>query len=151
MAKGRRYRWLTSANRRLVEERLAAGALPRVVAGELGCSATTVRRAQADAVLRRQCRRMDSGFRLSIEERIEIAMRVGGGESNAEIARGLGRDRSTIGRELARCGKRRGHYAPFVAERKARRLSCRPKLSKLSQSARLLAVVEVGLAKRWFA
>jgi IS30 family transposase len=149
MAKGRRYRWLTPENRRLVEERLADGVLPRVIAVELGCSANTVLRAQADAMLRRQRRRMDSGFRLSIEERIEIGMRVVCGESNAEIARGLGRHRSTIGRELARCGKRRGHYAPFAAERRARRLGCRPKPTKLSASARLLAAVEAGLLKRW--
>jgi IS30 family transposase len=133
----------------LVEERLAEGGLLRVIAGELGCSATTVRRAQADAVLRRQLRRSDSGFRLSIEERIEIGMRVARGESNAEIARGLGRHRSTIGRELARCGPRRGHYAPFAAERRVRRLACRPKATKLSASPRLLAEVEAGLRKQW--
>jgi transposase, IS30 family len=149
MAKGRRYRWLTPENRRLVEERLAAGVLPRVIAVEVGCSANTVLRARADVVLRRQLRRSDSGFRLSIEERIEIGMRVAAGESNAEIARGLGRHRSTIGRELARCGKRRGHYAPFAAERRARRLGYRPKPTKLSVSSRLLAAVEAGLLKQW--
>ena len=36
MAKGRRYRWLTPENRRLVEERLAEGLVPRVIAVELG-------------------------------------------------------------------------------------------------------------------
>jgi transposase, IS30 family len=149
MAKGRRYRWLTPENRRLVEERLAAGVVPRVIAERLGCSMRTVHRAQADAVVRAQRRRADSGFRLSIEERIEIGMRVARGETDAEIARGLGRHRSTIGRELLRCGRRRGHYAPFVAERRARQLGCRPKPSKLSQSPRLLAAVEAGLCQRW--
>jgi IS30 family transposase len=149
MAKGRRYRWLTPENRRLVEERLADGVLPRVIAVELGCSARTVVRARADAVLRRQQRRCDSGFRLSIEERIEIAMRVAAGESDSEIARGLGRHRSTICRELARCGGKRGHYAPFAAERRARKLARRPKATKLSRSARLLAAVEAGLGRRW--
>ncbi len=143
------YRWLTPANRRLVEERLADGVSPRVIAGELGCHVATVRLAQRDAVLRRQRRWSDSGFRLSIEDRIEIAMRVAVGESNAEIARGVGRHRSTVGREIARCGKRRGHYAPFVAERRARRLACRPKETKLSASPRLLAAVEAGLSRQW--
>ncbi|HLI56086.1 MAG TPA: IS30 family transposase [Actinomycetota bacterium] len=106
-------------------------------------------RARADAVVRRQHRRADSGFRLSIEERIEIGMRVAAGESDAEIARGLGRHRSTIGRELARCGKRRGHYAPFVAERRARRLACRPKLTKLAGHPQLLAWVEQKLSERF--
>src|SRR3984957_20187180 len=136
MAKGRRYRWLTPENRRLVEERLAEGLVPRLIAVELGCSERTVHRAQADAVVRRQLRRAGSRYRLSIEERVEIAVRVAAGETNAEIARGLGRHRSTIGRELGRCGKRRGHYAPFVAERRARRLACRPKPRKLAASSR---------------
>ena len=149
MAKGRRYRWLSPANRRLVEERLADGVLPRVIAVELGCSKRTVVRVRADAVLRRQRRRSDSGFRLSIEERIEIAMRVARDESNSEIARGLGRHRSTIGKELARCGGKRGHYAPFAAERRARKLACRPKETKLSASPRLLAAVETGLGRQW--
>jgi IS30 family transposase len=140
---------LTPENRRLVEQRLAEGVLPRVIAGELGCSLRTIYQAQADAVARRAARRMDSGFRLSIEERIELAMRIAGGESNAQIARGLGRHPSTIGREIARCGRRRGHYAPFVAERRARGLACRPKPTKLSGSPRLLAAVEAGLLKRW--
>jgi IS30 family transposase len=149
MAKGRRYRWLTPENRRVIEERLADGVLPSVIAVEIGCSAGTVRQARRDAVARRLDRRQDSGFRLSIEDRIEIAMRVARGESNAEIARGVGRHRCTIGRELARCGKRRGHYAPFAAERRARRLAQRPKPTKLSRCPRLLADVEAGLLKKW--
>lgn len=148
MARGRRYRWLTPENRRVIEERLAEGWLPREVAGLVGCSARTVCRARLDAVLRGQRRRQDSGFRLSIEERIEIGMRVARGETNAEIARGLGRHPSTIGRELVRCGKR-GHYAPFAAERRARRLACRPKPTKLSRTPRLLRAVEAGLRQRW--
>jgi IS30 family transposase len=149
MAKGRRYRWLTPENRRLVEQRLAEGVVPRVIAEQLGCSMRTVHRAQVDAVVRRQRRRADSGYRLSIEERIEIGMRVCAGETDAEIARGLGRHRSTIGRELLRCGKRRDRYAPFAAERRARRLACRPKPTKLSRSSRLLAAVEAGLSQQW--
>ena len=73
MAKGRLYRWLTPGNRGLVEEWLACGVVPRVIADRLGCSERTVHRARADAVVRAQRRRADSGFRLSIEERIEIA------------------------------------------------------------------------------
>ena len=76
-------------------------------------------------------------------------MRVAAGESNAQIGRALGKHRSTIGREIARCGKRRGHYAPFVAERRARREARRPKPSKLSRCPRLLEEVEAGLERKW--
>jgi IS30 family transposase len=89
-----------------------------------------------------------SRFRLSFEERVEIAVRIGRGESASEIARGLGRHRSTIGREIGRCGKR-GHYQPFSAERKAQKLARRPKPTKLSSQPALLAEVEAGLGRRW--
>jgi IS30 family transposase len=89
-----------------------------------------------------------SGFRLSFEERVEIAVRVARGESDSEIARALGRHRSTIGREVKRCGKR-WRYRPFRAERKASKLARRPKATKLSGSPRLLELVEVGLERRW--
>jgi IS30 family transposase len=91
---------------------------------------------------------VDSGFRLSFEERCEIAIRVAGGESDSEIARALGRHRSTIGRELGRC-QSRGRYRPVVAQRKADRLARRPRAAKLAADPRLLAVVEAGLARRW--
>jgi transposase, IS30 family len=138
---------LTPENRRVVERRLAAGETPGVIAAAVGCSSRTVYRVRTDSVLARAS--SDSGFRLSLEERVEIAVGVARGQTNSEIARGLGRHRSTIGRELARCGKYRGHYAPWVAERRARRLGCRPKPTKLSASSRLLAAVEAGLGQRW--
>jgi transposase, IS30 family len=67
--------------------------------------------------------------------------------SSAEIARAVGRHRSTVGREIGRCGGRR-HYRPLSAERSARGLACRPKETKLSRSPRLVMVVEAGLEKR---
>ena len=94
------WTWLSPADRVVVEQRLRAGERPVVVAADLGCHVTTVRRVRSDMWLRRRV--SDSGFRLSFEERVEIAVRVARGESNAEIARGLGRHRSTIGREIRR-------------------------------------------------
>jgi IS30 family transposase len=137
---------MTPADRVVIEGRLRAGERPGVIAAEFGCSAMTVRRVRRDLFLRRRV--ADSGFRLSFEERIEIAVRVAGGESDAQIARGLGRHRSTIGRELARC-QSRGRYRPMSAQRKADRLACRPKPTRLAGSPGLLAAVKEGLLEGW--
>jgi transposase, IS30 family len=141
-----RYRWLTPMDRRLIEQRLAAGDLPRVIAGDVGCHAWTVRRVRRDMWSRRRV--SDSGFRLSFEDRVEIGLGIARGESNSEIARRLGRHRSTIGREIGRC-QHRGRYRPWTAQRRADREARRPKSTKLARSPRLLAEVEAGLLKRW--
>jgi transposase, IS30 family len=60
----------------------------------------------------------------------------------------LGRHRSTIGREIARCGGRK-RYRPLRAERIAGQLARRPKPTKLRGCPRLLAAVEEGLGRRW--
>jgi transposase, IS30 family len=144
-ARGRSW-WMTPADRDAIEQRLRAGERPRVIAAEFGCSAMTIRRVRSDLFLRRRV--TDSGFRLSFEERIEISLRVARGESNAEIARAVGRHRSTIGRELGRCQKR-GLYRPDTAQRKADRLARRPKPTRLAASPGLLAAVETGLLAGW--
>jgi IS30 family transposase len=120
MARSKRGRtwWMTPGDRREIERRLRVGDKPRVIAAEFGCSQNTVRRVRDDLFWRRRV--SDSGFRLSFEERIEISIRVAGGQSNAEVARALGRHRCTIGRELARC-QSRGHYRPMPAQRRADR------------------------------
>jgi IS30 family transposase len=137
---------LTPADRLVVERRLRAGEKPAVIAADVGCSGRTVYRVRADLWLRRRV--SDSGFRLSFEERVEIAIRLARGESDAEIARGLGRHRSTIGREIARC-RSRGVYRPAAAQRQADRLARRPKPTRLIANPRLLAEVEAGLGRRW--
>jgi transposase, IS30 family len=138
--------WMTPGDRVVIERRLRAGEKPRVIAADFGCHRATVNRVRRDLFLRRRV--SDSGFRVGFEERIEIAIRVARGESNAEIARGLGRHRSTIGRELARC-RSRGPYRPVPAQRRADRLARRAKPTRLAQNPRLLAAVEAGLGRRW--
>jgi transposase, IS30 family len=140
------YRWLTPTDRRLIEERLAAGVLPGVIAGDVGCSKQSVYRVRRDLWSRRRV--SDSGFRLSFEERVEVGLGIARGESDSEIARGLGRHRSTIGREIGRC-QHRGLYRAWTAQRKADREARRPKARKLAGNARLSAEVECGLGKRW--
>jgi transposase, IS30 family len=150
VAKGRGvrgpYRWLTPTDRKVIEQRLRAGERPRVIAGVVGCSARSVCRVRQDLWSRRRV--SDSGFRLSFEERVEIGLGIARGESNSEIARALGRHRSTIGREIGRC-QHRGLYRPWTGQRKADRGARRPKVTKLAGNARLLAEVEAGLGRRW--
>jgi len=137
---------MTPAERVVVERRLRAGEPPGLIAADVGCHPWTIRRLRQDLFLRRRV--ADSGFRLSFEERVEISICVARGESNAEIARALGRHRSTIGREIKRC-RSRGQYRPTTAQRKADRLGRRPKPTRLAGNARLLGEIEAGLRRCW--
>jgi transposase, IS30 family len=141
------YRLLNPAERRGIERRLREGEAPAEIAVACGSSYGTVRRIR-DGLLLAGRRAGHSGFRLSFEERVEIAVRIGRGECDSEIARGLGRHRSTIGREIARCEKRE-RYRPFPAERAAAKRARRPRPGKLAGCPRLLAEVEQGLERRW--
>lgn len=89
-----------------------------------------------------------SGRYLSFAERELIGLENAAGESQADIARQLGRSRSTICRELkrGRCslrsaydhyGSTRYRYVPSVAQAKADMQARRPKQGKLAGNARL--------------
>ena len=140
-------RWVGVDEWRRLVLRLSEGGSPGVVAAEFGRSLITVQRAAAQAaLLRRRVRRSER--RLSFEEREQISLGIAAGKSNGEIARGLGRHRSTIGREIRVCGERR-FYRACSAERKAFKRAERPKQTKLQSNPRLLAAVEEGLGRCW--
>lgn len=141
----RRTWWLTPADRLLVEGRLRGGESPRQIAAVFGCHPRTVWRVR-DAMWLRRRQVTDSVLRLSFEERQRIALGVAAGQSDAEIARRLGRHRSTVGREVRRCGGR-ARYQAARAQRHADRLARRPKVGKLAGSPELLAEVEAGLLR----
>jgi IS30 family transposase len=148
MAGGRvPYQWLTPLERAAIAARFEAGARVVEVVAEFGVSRTSAARVRDQAALARR-RVWHSPHRLSFVEREEIFAGVCRGESDSEIARRLGRDRSTIGREIARCGERR-RYRPLRAEQLAQQLARRPKPSKLAACPRLLAAVQDGLGRRW--
>jgi transposase, IS30 family len=71
------------------------------------------------------------------------------GESDAEIARAIGRHRSTVGREINRTCEERWRYRPLAAERRRAQRAGRPRPGKLAGNPRLLAAVEQGLSARW--
>ena len=85
---------------------------------------------------------------LTVDERIEIAdLRLARWSVRA-IARQLGRDPSTISRELRRNGTATG-YRPYAAQRKAEARRVRPKPGKIGSCPRLRQEVEVGLKLEW--
>jgi IS30 family transposase len=88
---------------------------------------------------------------LSLAEREEIAVGVAAGLSLAVIGAGLGRDRSTIGREIARNGVIRwpASYRAVPAQAKAEKRATRPKTGKLAGCPRLAAHVQTELTKKW--
>lgn len=84
---------------------------------------------------------------LTQEERDEICVGLARGLSLAAIGRLLGRDRSTICREVHRNGGR-DRYRPGPAHRRAYEQARRPKAGKLTRPA-LRAQVEAWLAEWW--
>jgi transposase, IS30 family len=145
---GGSYRWVRPDARARIAARLVAGASVRELAVQFGCSTRTVQRIGEQAALVGR-RVAHSPRRLSFAERERISRGIAAGESDSEIARALGRHRSTVGREIrAACGQRRW-YRALAAERKARERARRPKPTKLSRSPRLLAAVEAGLGCCW--
>jgi IS30 family transposase len=90
-----------------------------------------------------------SGRYLAFAEREEIAMLNGQGFGVREIARRLGRDPSTISRELRRNAATRGgklEYRASVAQWKAELFARRPKPAKLITNERLRNYVQERLS-----
>jgi transposase, IS30 family len=94
-----------------------------------------------------------SGRFLSLVEREEIAVAVAEGLGVSAIARRLGRDKSTISRELARNSIADRHggrtYRAVAAQAKAEQRARRPKQGKLASNARLRRRVQRWLRRRW--
>src|SRR5699024_12708242 len=90
-----------------------------------------------------------TGRYLTFEEREEIAILYAKEMGVREIARALGRDPSTISRELRRNAATRGRtleYRAGVAPWKAQEAAKRPKVAKLATNPRLRQYVEDRLA-----
>lgn len=85
---------------------------------------------------------------LSTSEREEISRGVAAGLSDAAIGRQLGRDRSTIGREIQRHGERQ-HYRAARADAAAWEQARRPKVCRLATHPVLRGVVATRLLQQW--
>jgi IS30 family transposase len=89
-----------------------------------------------------------SGRYLSLAEREEIAVGLAAGDSLRQIAAGLGRPPSTVSREVARNGTRRG-YRAVAAQAQAEARAARPKTARLAGNDRLREWVQARLSERW--
>ena len=85
---------------------------------------------------------------ISHDERVRIEELLSAGFLRSEIAKELKRDRSTIGREMARNGVH-GKYSAEVAQQRAeRRKSERPRVAKMDRKP-IRDAVEKGLIQFW--
>lgn len=88
------------------------------------------------------------GKRLIRHDRIEIAYLLKQGHTHREIAAQLGRNQSTISREIAR-GMTEHGYDALVAQKRAVDRLARPKPRKLDTNPQLRALVIEGLNTKW--
>jgi IS30 family transposase len=89
-----------------------------------------------------------AGHRISVKERVEIMRGRDAGLSNTEIAERLGRDRTTIYREIRRNCNPDGDYHALLAHARASQNAQRPKEFKLNDT-RLCAAIERWMDDGW--
>ena len=144
MAK-QRWRRITPEVRREVIRLARGGASYRDIKGQLDLPMGSIQLVLTPlgGVLRAEHWSPPSGFRLSLDERIDIQLGLSQGRSLRAIAAELGRAPSTVSREVRSHGGR-GGYRAVSAHRQAERDARRPKRAKLA-SPELAAEVEAGL------
>jgi IS30 family transposase len=144
-----RVAWNRTAEEIRVEirRRIGAGEGPQGVADAVGVTVRTVFRVIAEAG-GMPCRQVVSSSRLSLADREEISRGVQVGETYTVIAARVGRQVSTVSREVAAGGGRQ-EYRAWRADRQAGLRRSRPKAEKLAVVAGLAAAVEVGLLQGW--
>ena len=145
----RRYWKLPDDVRREILRRTAMGMTQQETAAGLDVSQMTVSRVlePMGGVIRAEDRR-SSDSRLSVEQRIDIRLGLERRESLRAIARAIGRDPSTVCREVNANGGRQA-YRPMVAHRRAHQLARRPKPTKLSCNRALRDRVLADLERFW--
>lgn len=131
-------------------QRVSSGLAADAAAEEIGLSsgAASDWMRQAGGMIPTHLLEAPSGRYLDLMDRAQIAAMHGSGASIRQIAARVGRDPSTISRELRRNQVTRG-YDPRSAQRRAEARLLRPKPMKLSQDPALHAYVQSGLNRRW--
>ena len=128
--------------------RLRAGQAAKPTARQLGLCTGTVRAYLLRCGGIKPQPRRRGGCRLSVEEREEISRGLAAGLSYRVIAAGLGRNPSTVSREVAANSGRR-QYRAARADRQAWTRATRPKVCKLAANLVLRDIVEEKLLLRW--
>ncbi len=144
-------KWMTDGDRAEVWRLHRLGLIPTEISRRVGRSFSTVA-----SVLKKSggvtpstaTRKARSACQLSADEREEISLGVRSGDTFTAIAGRIGRDISTVSREVARNGGRK-NYRAGKADRTATDRGCRPKPHKLSESSELRAAVLAGLELKW--
>jgi IS30 family transposase len=146
----RRWTHLTPEVRREVMRLSAKGMTWREIVGKVSVGRRSVARilAPMGGVIRPEMLASPTGKRLSLDDRVEIRIGLGAGESLRAIAVGLGRAPSTVCREVSANGGRR-EYRPVRAHRQAMMAARRPKLTKLAANDRLRERVIADLELLW--
>ena len=140
-------RRLSRADRLEIERLIWGGATFEAAATAVGCSTKSIQRFMAlTGGLKPRWQR--SPRRLSVSDREELSRGLVAGDSLRKIARRLGRAPSTISREVAWGGHRRG-YRAWRAEEGAAERARRPKVSKLATNLRLRREVVRKLEALW--
>ncbi len=128
---------------------VAGGASYAEAAGLAGVSVNTLRRRageEAVVVVRQRQQRVDA---LTLDQRVEIAVGIGAGESDVQIAQRLGRHRSTVWREISLNGGRAG-YRAFRGQERADQCARRPRPRWVEQRPWLWEeVCRLIIKQRW--
>jgi len=145
----RRWKRLPREIRREVIRLARGGATYRDIKGQLDLPFGSIGRVlrPLGGVLRGEQWQCPSPFRLSLDERVTIQLRVEQHRSLRSIASKLGRAPSTISREINKHSDDDG-YRAVAAHRRAELAARRPKRPKLAE-AELAAEVEARLLKWW--
>ena len=128
--------------------RLRTGQAAKPTARQLGLCTGTVRAYLLRCGGIKPQPRRRGACRLSVEEREEISRGLAAGLSYRAIAADLGRDPSTVSREVAANSGRR-QYRAARADRQAWTRATRPKVCKLAANLVLRDIVEEKLLLRW--
>jgi IS30 family transposase len=142
------YRWLSAADEDEIWRRMQSGHSMKPAARALGLPTSTVRSYLVRCGGIRPPARCRSAGRLSLVEREEISRGLAAGLSLRAIAEGLGRAVSTVSREVAGHGGRRG-YRAARADQLAWSRARRRKACKLATHPALRDIVAEKLKQRW--
>ena len=145
----RKWKYMPKEVRQQIIRLAAAGRTYEQIRDELDVGTASVSRVvrSCGGVFRRE-QWTTSSARLSLEDRVEIALGIERGLTFTAIAEMIGRATSTVSREVNNNGGR-GSYRPVAAHRGAEAAARRPKPTKLAQRPELCRRVVADLERLW--